>query len=149
MKLNWGTGLAIGMIAFISFIMYFVITMLTSPGFDHDLVVEDYYGAELHYQQDINAESNALELKDKLTFTRKGNSLFINLPQEIELSKLEGNIAMYRPSNKALDFQVSLNNLQDHKLEIPTENIVKGRWNVIVNWNYLGKDFLFKKEINY
>ena len=76
MKFNWGTGLAIGMIAFISFIMYFVITMLTSPGFDHDLVVEDYYGAELHYQQDINAESNALELEDKLTFTRKGKFSF-------------------------------------------------------------------------
>jgi len=149
MKINWGTGLAIGMIAFISFIMYFIVTMLTTPGFDHDLVVEDYYGAELHYQQDIDAETNALALEDKLTFSRKGNSLFINLPEEMDLSKLEGTISMYRPSNKDLDFQVSLKQLPDHTLEIPTENLVNGRWNVIVNWNYLEKDFLFKKEINY
>ncbi|MDT0678828.1 cytochrome C oxidase Cbb3, partial [Zunongwangia sp. F117] len=36
MKINWGTGLVIGMVAFISFIMYFVVTMMTSNEYDHD-----------------------------------------------------------------------------------------------------------------
>ena len=59
MKINWGTGMVLVLLAFISFIMYFVVTMLTNKDYDQDLVVEDYYKAELHYQEDIDAEENA------------------------------------------------------------------------------------------
>ena len=47
MKINWGTAIVIAFVCFISFIMYFVISMSTDKKYDHDLVVEDYYGQEL------------------------------------------------------------------------------------------------------
>ena len=149
MKINWGTGLVIGMLAFISFIMYFVVTMMTSKDFDHDLVVEDYYKEELHYQDDIDAERNALALKDKLKFNRNGNSFFLTFPLDMKLSELKGSLSMYRPSNKLLDFKIPLEDLQNHELEIPKDKLVDGRWNVIVSWNYLGKEYLYKEEIVY
>ncbi|MGA8852595.1 MAG: FixH family protein [Christiangramia sp.] len=149
MKINWGTGLVIGMLAFISFIMYFVVTMMTSKDFDHDMVVEDYYKEELHYQQDIDAEKNALALEDKVKYSRNGNSLFLTFPSDIKLSGLKGNLSMYRPSNKMLDFKIPLEDLKNHKLEIPNDKLVDGRWNVIVSWNYGGKEYLYKKEIIY
>ena len=43
MKFNWGTGIVLAFIAFISFIMYFVISMNTNNKYDHDLVSENYY----------------------------------------------------------------------------------------------------------
>ena len=43
MKINWGTGIVIGMTLFISFILYLVFNMLTDEKFDHDLVTEEYY----------------------------------------------------------------------------------------------------------
>ncbi len=70
-KINWGVGLLIGMGAFICFIMYFVITMLSSKEFDHDLVVEDYYKEELHYQEDIDAEKNALALGEPVQVIKR------------------------------------------------------------------------------
>ncbi len=149
MKINWGTGLVIGMLAFISFIMYFVVTMMTSKDFDHDMVVEDYYKEELHYQQDIDAEKNALALEDKVKYSRNGSSLFLTFPSDIKLSGLKGNLSMYRPSNKMLDFKIPLEDLKNHKLEIPNDKLVDGRWNVIVSWNYGGKEYLYKKEIIY
>jgi hypothetical protein len=54
MKFNWGTGIVLAFIGFISFIMYFIIIMMTDNTYDHDLVTENYYKQELEFQNDIN-----------------------------------------------------------------------------------------------
>ena len=40
MKFNWGTGIVIAIMAFMGFILYFVITMSTNNSYSHDLVTE-------------------------------------------------------------------------------------------------------------
>ena len=70
MKINWGTGIVIGMTLFIGFIMYMVITMMTDKNYDHDLVTEAYYAKDLAYQQEIDAEKNANALSSKITFEK-------------------------------------------------------------------------------
>ena len=62
MKINWGTGLVIGMVLFIGFIMYFVIQIMTDKELDYDLVVEEYYKREMVYQQELDAEKNSFSL---------------------------------------------------------------------------------------
>ncbi len=147
-KINWGTGLVIGMLLFISFIMYFVVTMMSSTEYDHDLVVEDYYKAELHYQEDIDAETNALSLNNELKLVHTKQALKVYLPEDMEPAKIRGKIAMYRPSNKMLDFEIPLST-GEREILIPDSKMIAGRWNVIVGWSYEGKDYLFKKEIVY
>jgi len=149
MKINWGTGIVIGMLLFIGFIMYFVVTMLSSSDFDHDLVVEDYYKAELHYQQDIDAEENALALDEHIELERKEAKMYVKFPETINLEQLEGTISFYRPSNKKLDFSIPFSTIQQQKFEVPVAQLVKGRWNVKISWQENGKDYLFKKEILY
>ena len=149
MKINWGTGLVIGMLAFISFIMYFVVTMLSSTDYDHDLVTEDYYRAELYYQQDINAEKNALAMKEQIQVKTEGNKLVVQFPETMDLQEMEGIVSFYRPSNKMLDFQIPFKELIGNSLIVPEEKLVKGRWNININWTNRDKDFLFKKEIIY
>ena len=59
MKLNWGTGIVLAFIGFISFIMFFVIRMNTNDKYDHDLVNENLfklvtnpmYFNSLHWEQ--------------------------------------------------------------------------------------------------
>ena len=70
MRINWGTGIVLAFIAFISFIMYFVIQMNTDDRADHELVTTDYYKKELAYQQEIDAEQNAAVLKAQLQITK-------------------------------------------------------------------------------
>ena len=149
MKINWGTGLVIGMLAFISFIMYFVVTMMSSKEFDHDLVVEDYYKAELHYQQDIDAERNALGMHEKISLERKESEIIVYFPEEMDLRNMEGQMNFYRPSNKMLDFSISFSEIDSKPFIVPSDNLVQGRWNVSVKWKQYGKEFLFKKEITY
>ncbi|MCM4157857.1 FixH family protein [Gramella sp. AN32] len=147
MKINWGTGIVIGMAAFISFIMYFVVTMMTSKEYDHDLVVEDYYKAELHYQQDIDAEENALAMKENVSVLNQRGNWIVVLPESINLAEIVGNINLYRPSNKMLDFEIPLKDLTSHEIILPNEKMIDGRWNLSVNWKIRGKEYLFKKEI--
>ena len=149
MKINWGTGIVIGMLAFISFIMYFVVTMMSSSDYDHDLVVEDYYKAELHYQQDIDAQENALALNEQISIRRKGESLIVLFPEGIDLEKTTGLVSLYRPSNKKLDFNIPFSEIKSSEFEIPADQLVNGRWNVKVTWQNSEKEFMFKTEIVY
>ncbi|MCP9199632.1 FixH family protein [Gramella sp. GC03-9] len=149
MKINWGTGLLIGMLLFIGFIMYFVVTMLSSKEYDHDLVVEDYYRAELYYQQDIDAEKNALAMEDQIEVVKEAGRLVIRFPKTLETERLAGKISFYRPSNKMLDFEISSSEINENEFIAPDEKLVQGRWNINIYWQEAGKDFLVKKELIY
>lgn len=149
MKINWGTGLLIGMLLFIGFIMYFVVTMLSSKEYDHDLVVEDYYRAELYYQQDIDAEKNALAMEDQIEVVKDAGRLVIRFPKTLETERLVGKISFYRPSNKMLDFEIPFSEINENEFIAPQEKLVQGRWNINIYWQEAGKNFLVKKELIY
>ena len=148
MKLNWGTGIVIAFIGFISFIMYFVINMNTDKKLDHDLVTEDYYKQELKYQNDIDKEKNAKTLSANLKWQKTENGMLISFPENLEPSNISGKVFLYRPSNKQLDFETTFS-LSNHNLLIPDKRLLDGRWNIKIDWSYKGNNYLYKEEILY
>lgn len=148
MKINWGTGIVIAFIGFISFIMYFIITMSVSDKYNHDLVTEDYYAEELQYQNDINKLKNANDLKTNISFEKTAEGLLINFPENLDYKKITGKMFLYRPSNKQLDFETAIS-LSKPYLLIPDNRLVDGRWNIKVDWKYQDKSYLYKETINY
>ena len=148
MKLNWGTGIVLAFIGFISFIMYFVINMNTVKKYDTDLVTEDYYKAELEYQNDIDKESNANHLASNISWEKTDKGLVITFPETMNIKEITGKVFLYRPSNKQLDFETAIS-LSNHNLLIPDKRLLDGRWNIKVDWQYKGKSYLYKKEIIY
>ncbi|MFD2541852.1 FixH family protein [Lacinutrix gracilariae] len=148
MKINWGTGIVIAFIVFISFIMYFIITMMTNNKYDHDLVVEDYYKQELQFQKDIDKETNAKTLTENITYKKTEEGLVIIFPENLLINNISGKVFLYRPSNKQFDFEMPIS-LSNHNLLIPDKRLLDGRWNINVDWQYNGKNYLYKKEITY
>lgn len=148
MKINWGTGIVIGMVIFISFILFLVVNMLTDDRFNHDLVTEEYYQRELHYQEEIDAETNAFALEENIKDYRVKDGWVVEFPENLELSKISGDLNFYRPSNKKLDFTIPLD-LKNRKIHISEDQLVGGRWNINIYWKYEDKDLLYKKEITY
>ncbi|MGJ5641185.1 FixH family protein [Formosa sp. S-31] len=148
MKINWGTGIVIAFACFITFIMYFVITMITDDKYDHDLVVEDYYKQELNFQNDINKEKNSRSLVEDITYVHNSDGVLLKFPAQMSDNDVSGTISMYRPSNKALDFNLPLQ-IKDHSFLIPKERLVEGRWNLKVDWNYKNTNYLYKQLIVY
>ena len=148
MKLNWGTGIVIAFVCFISFIMYFVINMNTSKKYNTSLVTEDYYKAELEYQNDIDKETNAKQLETNITWKRTAQGLEICFPKSMNINHITGKVFLYRPSNEHVDFETAIS-LSNHNLLIPDKRLLDGRWNIKVDWQYRGKSYLYKKEIVY
>lgn len=148
MKINWGTGIVLAFIGFISFIMYFIITMNVDSKYEHDLVTEDYYAEELDYQNDINKLSNSKRLNENVSYKKTEEGLIITFPKDLDITKITGNVFLYRPSNKHLDFDKKIS-LSNPYLLIPDKRLVDGRWNIKIDWQYKGNSYLFKESINY
>lgn len=148
MKINWGTGIVIAFIAFISFIMYFVVNMNVNKKYDHDLVTEDYYKKELEFQNDINKETNAKNLSENLNWKKTNEGLVITFPETFDINSISGKVFLYRPSNKQLDFETSIST-SNHNLLIPDTRLLDGRWNIKIDWKYKETSYLFKEEITY
>lgn len=148
MKINWGTGIVLAFISFISFIMYFIITMNVDDKYSHDLVSEDYYADELQYQNDIDKLKKSKNLEENISYEKSAEGLIIKFPKTFDYKNITGKVFLYRPSNKQLDFDTAIS-LSKSNLLIPDKRLVDGRWNIKVDWQYKGNSYLFKKSINY
>ena len=148
MKFNWGTGIVVTILAFIAFIMYFVITLSTDNTYSHDLVTDKYYQEELNYQQEIDAEKNANSLKEKVTIEKNSKGLKINFPKYFNPKSIEGKVFLYRPSSKQLDFEIPISISKSYLL-VPEQRLVDGRWNMKIFWKHKNTNYLIKKELVY
>lgn len=148
MKLNWGTGIVIAIIGFISFIMYFVISMSTGKSYNHDLVSDKYYQKELEYQQTIDATKNAKALKENISIEQSIGGLIVNFPKDFDYTKIKGKVFLYRPSNKQLDFEIPIS-LSETYLLVPEKRLLGGRWNITVSWNYNNTTYFYQEELTY
>lgn len=147
MKINWGTAIVISFIGFISFILFFVIRMSIDNRANHDLVTEEYYKAELEYQREIDAATNAAN-KAKLSFKKTSQGLVLTFPTDYSTEKIKGKVSLYRPSNKHLDFDLAIS-LSNAHLLIPDKRLLDGRWDIKVSWEYEDEAYLYKESIVY
>ena len=148
-KLNWGFGVVLAFIGFISFIMYFVISMSSNNKYSYDLVAKDYYNQELNFQKKIDATKNAKKLKENIKIERVKEGVKIIFPKEFNTKKIKGKVFLYRPSNKQLDFEMLIAVSDSSYLLMPDKRLLDGRWNIIVDWTYKEQQYLFQKEIFY
>lgn len=148
MKINWGTGIVLAFVGFISFILFFVVRMSTENRANHDLVTEDYYRQELAYQKEIDAQNNATKDINNLKVRKSPDGLEIRFPEKVNPKEIEGTVSLYRPSNKQLDFDLPIS-LSNNHLLIPDNRLLDGRWDIKISWTYNGTDYLHKENIIY
>ena len=143
MKINWGTSLAIAMFAFVIFILSFVYKTFTDRSYDHHLVSEEYSKDDLNYQQEIDAMANAKKLKTNIRLKNSANGIYIYFPEEI--ADIKGIIDFQRPSDIGLDINLPIK-LNNNQLLIPKEKLVKGLYNVKIDWTANNIKYLFKEK---
>lgn len=146
MRINWGTGIVIAFVLFISFILYFVLQMTFSSEYDGEMVQEDYYQEEYIFQEAIDAQQNGRALKQNIEIDKGENAFYINFPQEFDYQDISGTIYMYRPSDKRLDFKIPIQ-LESSSYVIPSEKLAKGKWEVTINWQHDETNYRYKKVV--
>lgn len=146
MKINWGTGIVIAFALFMTFILYFVFQVQSNSKYDNDLVVEEYYKHDSHFQEEMARIQNAHDLQQKPSVKYSEEGVKVTFPVAYETDKIKGNILLYRPSNKKFDFDTKIA-LINSSLLIPKNKLIKGRWDVNMEWQYNGKSYLSKEVI--
>lgn len=141
MKFNWGTGIVIGIVLFMAFILQYVIRVQIDSKFDNELVTEDYYQAESLVDSKYDKKENANNLINKIKIINISEGLVIEFPANYDFSKVTGDISLYRPSNEKLDQVIPLK-LVSNSLLIPKNQLESGRWDISVDWSYEGISYL-------
>ncbi|MDR7211630.1 FixH family protein [Flavobacterium piscis] len=146
MKMNWGTGIVFAFGLFMTFILYFVFQVQSNSKYDNDLVVEEYYKHDSHFQDEMARIQNAYDLQQKPSITYNSEGVKVVFPATFESNKVKGNVLLYRPSNKKFDFNTPIA-LSNSTLLISKNKLIKGQWNVNIEWQYQEKKYLSKEVI--
>jgi hypothetical protein len=147
MKINWGTYIVIAFALFISFIMYFVVKVQTDSKYDNDLVVEEYYKHDVHFQDEMVRIQNAHDLKVKPSITVNTKGVAIVFPTDFSPKEIKGTVAFYRASNKKFDFQLPLVFKDAASVFVSNDKLIGGEWNINMEWKYKGKSYLTKEKV--
>ncbi len=148
MKINWGTGIVIAMVAFMLFILSFVYKSFFNPKYDHHFVSEEYYKDEINYQTEIDAEKNLSDLQTKLQINKMDKGVVIIFPDDFKGENIQGTIDFQRSANDKLDFNIPIQ-LKENKQFIPDKNLVKGIYIVKITWKTNGKEYQYKDNFYY
>ncbi|RKW07711.1 MAG: nitrogen fixation protein FixH [Capnocytophaga sp.] len=153
MKISWGTGILLAILAFSGFIMYFFVITLVDKKYDHELVTENYYAQELDFQKNIDAEKATLEAHMQVDLSyREGakEGIRLDFPTVVTGKEVIGVIFCYRPSDSKLDFTLPITTLDGCSLVIPDNLLKAGRWNIRVEYAFEGKNYLsLSDKVNY
>ncbi len=137
-KWNWGTKLAIWIIAFVVFILSLVYMSL---GYDVNLVEKDYYPKGLVYQQRIDAIDNAKKAGAEITVVQGDDYITFDITNCLADS---GKITFFRPSATDQDIVVNMVNFINNP-KIPRSEFLSGKYLIKMNWWRNGDEYYLEK----
>lgn len=146
MKINWGTGIVIAFAIFITFILYFVFSVQSNSKYDNELVVEEYYKHDAKFGDEMARAQNAQDLPQKPEIKNTSGGITIVFPAVFDVKGIKGKVSFYRPSDKKFDFEVPIS-LSNSSLNVPKEKLLGGRWDINMEWQYEGKQYLTKEVV--
>ncbi|MBS1520259.1 MAG: FixH family protein [Bacteroidetes bacterium] len=138
-KLNWGSGIAIGMTAFVAFIVVLGVQMFRdSPGdYDHQ-----YYEKGLAYDSVYTKEKQVITDKVTPHFKLGNKSMLIQFA-----GASAGHIRFERPSDPDQDKLLTFQSSGSDQTVIPLEKFGAGQWQVTLDWESNGKKYLYQREM--
>ncbi|AWA30922.1 cytochrome C oxidase Cbb3 [Flavobacterium magnum] len=146
MKINWGTSIVISFALFVAFIMYFVFTVQGNSRYDNELVVEEYYKHDARFGEEFAKLRNAAQLSQPPAIRLVREGILVSYPDSFSQGSISGNLSLYRPSAKKLDFSRPLK-LSNGSMLVPAADLTGGRWDVTLEWTFEGKSYLIKKPL--
>jgi hypothetical protein len=140
MKITWGKGIAIAMIAFMTFILYMVITLMSKKT---DLESEDYYKKEIEFDKEINAITNTNKLKEKVKISQNEDFVVLQFPLIKSIDSIK--VLMFRPDNDEDDQTFEI---KDSKmLMIPNKKLKLGIYEMKIQFKIENELYMQKESI--
>lgn len=144
MKWNWGWNIVLVLGLFMTMIVVMVVKSVQTKV---DLVTQDYYSDEIAYQEQIDKVENAENLEGSFTWKRVEGGIEILFPEALDGADFKGTAFLYRPSDKNLDSELTIDGLTNNTLFISSENLIAGKWTVKVDGVSGDKKYYFEQRI--
>lgn len=141
--MNWGHKIAI---VYIAFAAGMVAMLIYSKTFSHELVTEDYYQKELHYQEHIDAKENLLNAPFTIDMHADAGTVLVTFNGLPEGSGVHGRVNLYKPDNQAFDQSMELV-LTEGNLMVIEPMMRRGRYRVEVSVEIDGKPYLSERQV--
>lgn len=143
-KLNWGAGIVVAIIVFMSFIITLSVKMLNN---NTELVRKDYYQIAENYQSRIDARNNLTESGFSPQIKTSSNQIIISWDPSLGKPN-KANLYLSKPDNQKLDIELSSFHLSDsNELIFNSIKMESGIWNleciVMVN----STEYFFSKKL--
>jgi hypothetical protein len=136
--MNWGKGIIIGMGLFMLFIILMCVKMFALPADEYD---HHYYEKGLSFDKDYAKERQVIKDNARPVIYINGRQVKITFS-----APANGSVRFIRPSSEALDKIFQLNTDTGNVAEIPVPALVKGRWQMVLEWKSAKKSYLFEQE---
>lgn len=143
MKFNWGTGILIFLILFLSASAFFIFFAMRQ---DVNLVHEDYYEQGVDYSAQMEVDARSIEYENAFTTYTENESLVVDFETSLALSIDSGSVLLFRPSNSSLDYSMPLD-LSESSIKIPRSKLITGRYILKLNWYSKGLKYEVDKTI--
>lgn len=143
MKFNFGTGIFIFMVLFMTAIITFVIFAHRQ---DVNLVHDNYYEKGVDHTRQMEKEARSSEFFDKIDVSDDGNYIRIVFPAALAPIINEGTVTYFRPSDHLKDINHPLV-LRGNVFIGAKDQLVPGRYIVKITWKVNDLDFEVDKQL--
>jgi len=143
MKLNWGHSIIIVYAIFVGGIL---LLAYNSSQQKFDLVQSDYYGAELKYQEVIDATQRASNLAEAFQVERNGSLLHVTLPKNFQTNISKLAIEMYCIADEKRDMKKEIV-VQKGVFDIELLSNMKGNYTLKLSLDNKGVSYYFEKKL--
>lgn len=143
MIMNFGKSITLSFILFAAFIGTLVYICMRQ---EVNLVSTDYYSRELSHGKKMDAERNAVTLKDQPQLSFQDNQLVLTWNQMSRIE--EGELQLLRPSDPDMDrtFRIE-KGITDSSVSFPLEKSSPGLYRARFTWKMEGSEYLVEHSL--
>ena len=138
--MNWGKGIIIFMASFMTFILWMVFTLMSK---NTDLESEDYYKKEIAYEQEIQAQRNANDAKEKVKISENKEFIILQFPVKEKIDTVS--VEFFKPNDKKGDQLFA--EVGTKTMMVEKKKLQKGVYLINIHYQIATKKFLQKEEI--
>jgi hypothetical protein len=142
-KFNFGTGIFLFMVLFMTAIITFVIFAHRQ---DVNLVHDNYYEKGVDHSRQMEKEARSSEFYDKIEISDDGNYIRIVFPATLVSLIEEGAVMFFRPSDHLKDIRQPLV-LRGNVFIGAKDQLIPGRYIVKITWQTNGIDYEVDKQL--
>lgn len=144
MKLNWGSGIFIFLILFVTAAIAFVIFTLQH---DVNLVHKDYYEKGVDYSEQMKVEKRSIVFQNDFDIINQDDLLIINIDESLSSKIDSGSVLLFRPSDSKRDISLLVDSKATQVI-FSKEDLIHGRYILKFFWYSEGLKYEVDRPIN-